>query len=103
MPNIYEIPLSAQPQRFSIVLGGETFQLTLVWRDPAPGWVLDFADADGDYLIQGVPLVTGADLLAQYGYLGVPGRLHVQNDSVTDQVPSFADLGSNSRLYFVTG
>ncbi len=57
--------------------------MTVVWRD-APsmngGYVLDIADANGKPIVQGIPFVTGADLLAQYAYLGIGGQLIVQTD-----------------------
>lgn len=99
----YEIPLSAEGQTFAIALGGVTYQLTLVYRDAAGGgWVLDIADAQGVALLRGVPLVTGADLLAQHRALGFVGSLVVQTDHNPDAAPTFENLGSTSHLYFVT-
>lgn len=98
---IQEIPLSPNPQTFSITLGNQGYQLTVVWRDPF-GWYLDIADSAGNPLVQSIPLVTGADLLAQYGYLGINGQLRVQTDNDPDAVPTFENLGKQSHLYFVT-
>lgn len=98
-----EIPLSAEPQTFGIQLAGVQYQLTLIWRDdPQGGWVLDIADANSSPILSGVPLVTGADLLAQYAYLGFGGQLVVQTDHDVDAAPTFGNLGSSSHLYFVT-
>ena len=99
---IYEIPLTADPQHFSIVLGGISYRITLLWRDPAPGWVIDIADSAGAPLVQGVPLVTGANLLEQYGHLGFKGGLHVQTDNDADAAPTLDNLGTTSHLYFAT-
>lgn len=102
MATIYEVPLTAEPQRFTIALGGTTYRVDLLWRDPAPGWVIDIADSSGTPLVQGVPLVTGANLLEQYGHLGFTGGLHVQTDNDADAVPTLGNLGTTSHLYFAT-
>ncbi len=99
---IHEIPLTAESQTFGIPLAGTTYRLTVVWRDPAPGWVLDIADASGAPLVQGIPLVTGADLLEQYRYAGFGCALYVQTDSNPDAVPTISNLGDASHLYLVT-
>jgi hypothetical protein len=46
-------------------------------------------------------LVTGADLLEQFGYLDLGGAFIVQTDHDIDAVPTFANLGTAGRLYFV--
>lgn len=99
----FEIPLSPQPQTFAITLAGRSLALTVMWRDvDQGGWVLDIADGAGVPLLRGVPLVTGADLLAQYAYLGLGGALYVQTDFDVDAVPAWENLGTTSHLYFVT-
>lgn len=102
MTTAVEIPLLATPQTFAIALGGVTYQLTVRWNDIAGYWVLDIADSLGNRVLSGVPLVTGADLLAQYDYLNFPGQLIVQTDNDTDALPTFTDLGTTAHLYFVT-
>jgi hypothetical protein len=99
----YEIPLSAQAQSFSVSLAGVTYNFTLVWRSyPEPGnWALDIADASSNPLIQGIPLVTGVDLLAQYAHVGIGGELWALTDGAPGAVPTYSNLGSLSHLYFV--
>jgi hypothetical protein len=102
MPAIYEIPLTPNPQTFTVAMAGKNYQLTVQWRDAVEGgWVLDIADSLGNPLVQGIPLVTGADLLAQFAYLGIAGQLRVQTDNDPDAVPVFGNLGATSHLYFV--
>ncbi len=102
MATVYEVPLSPQAQDFTINLGGVTYKVRLMWREAAAGgWFLDFADATGKAVLEGVPLVTGADLLAQYAHLGFTGSLVVQTDHDPDAIPTFANLGDLSHLYFV--
>lgn len=99
----YEIPLTATPQAFAITLAGVSYRLTVIWRDaPGGGWVLDIADDGGAAIVQGIPLITGADLLEQYAYLGFGGQLVVQTDHAVDAIPTFDNLGDMSHLYFLT-
>lgn len=97
----YEIPLTPQPQLFNIQLAGKTYFLTLRWNVSGDYWVLDIADQDRAPLLQGLPVITGLDLLGQYGFMDFGGMLIAQTDSDPDVVPTYANLGSESHLYFV--
>lgn len=103
MSAVFPIPLAVGvPQTFPIQLGGIQYQLTLLYRNITEGgWVLDIADASGTPIVQGIPLVTGADLLAQYKHLGFNGSLACQTTSNPDAVPTFENLGSDGLLYWV--
>lgn len=101
MTTAYEIPLSPKPQQLSISLSGQTYILRLTWCWPAQAWALDVSDSAGNALVSGVPLVTGADLLEQFEYLGVGGKLIVQSDASVDAVPTFTNLGLRSHLFYV--
>jgi hypothetical protein len=98
----FEIPLSPKPQTFSIALAGVTYQITVKWNWVASCWVIDVADASGNPLVGGLPLVTGVDILGQYAYLGFGGKLIVQTDHDPDAVPTFDNIGSTGHLYFIT-
>lgn len=97
---ISEIPLTAENQQFSISLAGVTYQMAVTWR--AAFWCLDIMDSSGTDLIMGIPLITGADLLAQYNYLGLGFSLYVGCDDPANENPTETDLGTNSHLYVVT-
>lgn len=102
MSSFYEIPLSPDPQTFRVTLGGVDYRLRFTYREAtAGGWVLDIMDSEGGALVQGVPLVTGADLLEQYQYLGINGALYVQGSPDPDSVPTFENLGTESLLFWV--
>lgn len=102
MATTYEIPLSSDPQSFSIQLEGITYNLTLTYRDAdMGGWLLNIADVGGNALVNGIPLVTGRDLLEPYSYLGLGGALWASTDADPDAVPTYANLGTASHLYFV--
>jgi hypothetical protein len=94
-----EIPLSPEPQQFSIRLAGTEYLLQLQWRG---FWTLNILRPDQTPVINGIPLVTGVDLLYQYRYLGIGGGLTVQTDGDKDAVPTLDNLGTASHLYFVT-
>ena len=99
----YVLPLIAAPQSFSVTIGGTSYQMTLAYHNvDQGGWALDISDSAGNLLVCGIPLVTGADLLAQYGYLGIGGSLWVQSAGDPDAVPTFANLGTGSNVYLVT-
>lgn len=105
MSSVFTVPLQVgKPQTFSIALGGITYQLAFLYRNDTAGlggWTLDIADASGNPVAQGIPLVTGADLLAQYKHLGFTGSLIVQTTSNPDAVPTFDNLGDDGQVYWV--
>jgi hypothetical protein len=98
----FEIPLSPQAQVMTITLAGIAYQVAIHWCAPMQAWVADFADTSENPILQGVPIVTGTDLLDQFAYLNFGGELIAQTDHAVDAVPTFANLGSNGHLYFVT-
>ncbi|SEI99058.1 hypothetical protein SAMN04244579_02723 [Azotobacter beijerinckii] len=99
----YEIPLTPEGQRFSITLGGTEYQLRVQWRNAVDaGWTLDIADAGGNAIVSGIPLVTGCNLLDPYPHLGFSGVLWVQTTADPDAAPDFGNLGSASHLYWWT-
>jgi hypothetical protein len=103
-PIVFEIPLTPTPQKFGITLGGVDYILTVTWEAvPDGGWVLSIADSSNRPIINGIKMVTGANLLAGYEYLGLTGTLAVQTDHDTDALPTFDNLGLTSHLYFVPG
>ena len=96
----FEIPLSAQAQTVQVTIANVIYQMTVQWRDGAAcGWVLDIADSGSNPIIQGIPLVTGRDLLAQYAHLGIGGSLAVATDGDLEAVPVYDNLGITSHLY----
>lgn len=89
------------PQIFTISLNGVVYTITLFWCDAADGgWVMNIGDAQNNPILNGVPLVTGADLLGQYEYLGIGIAIFVQTDNDPNAVPTFTNLGINSHIYY---
>jgi len=101
--SVFEVPLSPNPQQLTIQLAGVTYTLRVRWIASAEGgWCLDIGDSANNPILDGVMLVTGADLLAQYPHLNFGGKLGVQTDHDLSAPPTFGNLGLTSHLYFVT-
>lgn len=96
------IPTTPTNQIFSVSLANVTYNIRMLWSNIGQYWVVDISDANGVPLVQGIPLVAGADLLQQFRYLGIGGALVAQSTVSTNNDPSFTDLGTVSQLYFVT-
>ncbi len=100
---MFEIPLTATPQLFLITLVGKQYYFKVWWNDASDTWVLDILTGNKASLVCGIPLVTGTDLLGQYEYLGIGGSLFVcSNTDSADDLPTFSNLGTDSKLYFYT-
>ncbi|MCT4713259.1 hypothetical protein MUA04_24120 [Enterobacteriaceae bacterium H11S18] len=95
-----EIPLTQDNQYFQATLDGINYTLRVIWRDTA-GWIMDIMGSGGVPVLSGVPLVTGANLLAQYPQLGINGTLMVVTDVGAPDDPTKTNLGTYSHLIFV--
>jgi len=102
MSTPYEIPLVAGPQSVKVPINGLRYGFTFKWNVPANNWVIDIDDPDGNPLVHGIPMVTGVDLLAPFGYLGLGVQLIVQTDGNPLATPTFSNLGQGSHLYLIT-
>jgi hypothetical protein len=101
--SVFRIPLIPAPQKFTATLGGVDYNLTFKYQNVQDGgWTLDIADTSDNPILQGIPLVTGADLLAQYDYLNFGGSIFVQTTSDPNAVPTFENLGTDGNVYWVT-
>lgn len=96
---IYEIPLQPKSQAFPININGTTLNLTFIWR--ASQYVMDIADSTNTPILQGIALTTGANLLEQYQYLGLPGAWYIISDDGLLNVPTYSDLGVTVHLMVV--
>ena len=94
------LPLKPYPQRLVVPLLSTTYNLRTRWSVSNNSWMLDISDANNNLLVGSVPLVTGADLLEQYGYLELGFGLLVEMTSgPPNTVPGYGDLGVNAQVY----
>lgn len=100
----YVIPLAPQAQTVTTTLpNGTTVTLRLIYQfNQDDCWILDIDDATGNPIVQGIPLVTGADLLEQYAYLGLGCSLYAATDGDPVSPPHWWNLGSTAQLYVVS-
>jgi hypothetical protein len=64
--------------------------------------MVDIQDAlTNEYIIAGVALVTGVNLLMQFYYTGVKGYLFAETKGDPFQVPTFTSLGNESEVYYI--
>jgi hypothetical protein len=98
------IPLLNIPQDFNITLANRELRIVSKWNSAdEAGWVLDIYDGvTDDAIVVNIPMITGADLLEQYEYLGLNGRLVVFTDGDETAVPTLENLGVESNVYFQT-
>lgn len=97
------IPIQSRPQSFGCRLAGITYSFRLYWLVSAQCWMLDIAAAAGTPLARGVALVTGADLIGQFGYLEFGGQLYAWCDHADEVVPGWDDFGVTGQLLFQEG
>ncbi|MDM2734505.1 hypothetical protein OGY35_03825 [Citrobacter sp. Ct235] len=97
---IQEIPLTADNQEFSINIAGTTYRISIIWRDLY--WIMDLQNDRAEPVISGIPLVTGADLLAQYAHMNLGFKLVVVCDDNAQDYPTKTDLGGRSHLLVST-
>lgn len=76
-------------------------QMSLAWNPQSSNWIANIADSTGNPLVNGVPLVTGANLVEQFGHLGFSGQLRTATDNAGDVPPTFNNLGTTGHMYFV--
>lgn len=93
--------MQPQARRFSIFLSGLQYNITSRWNSVSNAWIMDIYDVNEIPVLLNRPLVTGADLLAQFAYLGISGQMIVQSDNDPNAVPTYGDLGSTGHLYYV--
>ena len=98
------IPFQNVPQDFNITLANKEYRIVNKFNSaPEGGWVIDIYDGETDEpLVMNIPMVTGCDLLEQYEYLGIQGKLIVYTDGDELAVPSESNLGVESNVYFKT-
>lgn len=97
---ILMLPTSNDPaQSFVTQLGSVKYQFDICWNDRAGVWNMDMTIASTQTpILQGVPLLLGADLLADYnlnmGSMIVVDEMGTSTDATVD------DLGNRINVYW---
>lgn len=93
---LYEIPLLNTNQKFNVNLNGTIYKLQVIYRGSK--WFLDVMDPAEKYLIAGLSMVMGDNLLAQHQHI-IQGSLYIVNSN-ENEVQNFNDLGNKIKLYW---
>jgi hypothetical protein len=109
MATITEIPtMNGRPFSEIISWNGVDYLLVFKWNIPTQCWMLDILDSVSNTpILMGLALVTGCDILEQFGYLEVAAQaamtIMVQGPFVSpDTIPNFTNLGVDGHLYLLT-
>jgi hypothetical protein len=99
----YLIPLQPFASQFTLSVGDADYGMRTYYREaPEAGWHMDLWDIVNDsWRINGIPFVTGLDLMIQYKFLLLGFQLWLIHDLGFD-MPAYDELGSVARLYLVT-
>jgi hypothetical protein len=97
------IPINSAPgQTFNVAVSINgavyTFFVILAFNEVAAYWIMSISDANQNLLVQGIPLVTGLNLLRQYQYLGIGSIYLINTTGVDIDYPNNNDLGSDFHL-----
>ena len=103
MTTFYEIPLHSDAQVITTTFpNGNTYQLRLNYQfNNDDCWLLDISDSSGNPIVQGIPLLSGVDLLGQYAYLGFGVQMFcgTDGDFSGSVSPKWWNLGSTAHLW----
>lgn len=97
-----EITLDHLPKAFTVALSGRAYRMRVYYADVnLGGWFLDIADEQGNAMTNGIPLVAGTNLLEQYAYLDMRGKLFVVNDLAPGDMPGWESFPTNAHLVWI--
>lgn len=109
MATYSEVPTqSGRPFTERVSILGVTYTLIFNWNAVTQCWMVDFYNEAGDAeILVGVPLVTGCDLLEQFGYMPLAATAIYTAMSIgpgisPDTVPTFTNFGTDGHLYLTT-
>jgi hypothetical protein len=99
----YTIPVTNEPdQNFicTVPVNGQNITLRFRLRYNTQGgyWWLTLADKNGNVLVDGVPLLTGQNILEQYQYLNIGSAYVVKTGSSPLDSPDEQSLGKDFLL-----
>lgn len=74
-------------------LDGNTYRLSLHWNTYTEKWYLNIKGLNNTVEINGIAMLCGKDLLAQYGYYEL-GQLWVIDNSGANEDPNYLEFGT---------
>lgn len=101
------IPLTNAPNQSlaaSLTVDGNplALQLDIRFSEIAAYWVMTISDANGNLLVDSMPMITGAypaaNLLAQHRYLAIGSAYIVNASGVASDYPDNTNLGTDFLL-----
>jgi len=101
------VSVTSQPYQYltaQLEVDGQALTLNLVvyWHYMSGYWLVDVYAAQGDLLLSGVPLITGAypaaNLLGQQVYLSIGAAVIINQSSGQQDYPGINTLGSQFSL-----
>jgi hypothetical protein len=101
------IPLDTSPQQsFTIAVNVDGLVLRLgldiTFSEMAQYWLMDVKNSQGVVILASVPMITGdwpaANLLQQYGYLGIGSAYILNASQVAADYPDNTNLGTDFVL-----
>lgn len=96
--SVFEIPLSARPEKFDIEIAGQQFVMRTHFNVPMDRWTIDIGKSESEWIIRNLALVAGQNLLEQYEHLNLGFGLHIFVDGEPTGEATFDNLGSDAHL-----
>ncbi|HWQ41895.1 MAG TPA: hypothetical protein VN456_07650 [Desulfosporosinus sp.] len=99
-----KIPLTSAPSqsfKCTIPVDGKniTLKLNVRFNTAANYWVMSISDPKTEkYILDGIPLLTGTDILGQYAYLGLGSASILNIGNNTMDSPDSTNLGTDFIL-----
>lgn len=86
---------------FSLALEGVNYYFSFEWNERGQFWTMDILDQDQNYLVAGVRMVSGIDLLSRFKNTKLPPGIFILNDtSSKGRDPSFFNFGTEIIMFY---
>lgn len=93
---------TAAKYRFRSRLDGAYYGIRMLYNTRGRYWTISMSNSEGDQILDGIKLVEGQDLIAQFKDTRLPpGQLIVDDTAGLDLDPGRYDLGRRVRIVYV--
>lgn len=87
---------------FSLTLETVNYFFSFEWNERGQFWIMDILDQDENYLVAGVRMVTGIDLLSRFKNTSLPPGIFILDDSSgKGRDPSFFNFGTEIIFFYI--